>query len=103
VTRQDPDTFIKRVVGVGGDTIAVSHGGVIRNGVPAHEPFAAPCGGGAGCDLPKAIRIPAGYVFLMGDNRGGSDDSRYWGPIPVSWVIGKAFATYWPPSRLGGV
>ena len=49
----------------------------------------------------KAIKVPAGHWFMMGDNRGQSDDSRYWGPIPKKWVIGGAFATYWPPSRIG--
>jgi signal peptidase I len=38
---------------------------------------------------------------MMGDNRGESDDSRFWGPIPRDWIIGKAFATYWPPDRIG--
>ena len=38
---------------------------------------------------------------MMGDNRGGSDDSRFWGPVPRDWIIGKAFATYWPPKRVG--
>jgi signal peptidase I len=96
-----PQTFIKRVVAVGGDTLAVRHGHVIRNGKMASEPFILPCGGGSGCDFPDAITIPKGYVFLMGDNRGFSDDSRFWGPVPDDWVIGKAFATYWPPKRLG--
>jgi signal peptidase I len=103
VPRQDPQTFIKRVVAVGGDTIAVINGHVVRSGKPAREPFAAPCGGGSGCDFPKPIVIPHGYVFMMGDNRGQSDDSRYWGPVPVSWVIGRAFATYWPPGRVGAL
>jgi signal peptidase I len=103
VRRQDPRTFIKRVVAVGGDTIAIRDGHVIRNGRRASEPFIAPCGAGTGCDFPRAIRVPTRCVFLMGDNRGASDDSRYWGPIPVSWVIGRAFATYWPPARIGGV
>jgi signal peptidase I len=102
VAQQDSETFIKRVVAVGGDTIAVRNGHVIRNGRRASEPFIAPCDGGAGCDFPKAIRVPKGHVFLMGDNRGESDDSRFWGPIPISWVIGRAFATYWPPDRIGG-
>lgn len=96
-------TFIKRVVALGGDTIAVKDGHAIRNGRRANEPFARACGGGSGCDFPRAIRIPRGYVFLMGDNRGSSDDSRFWGPVPSDWVIGKAVASYWPPGRLGGL
>jgi signal peptidase I len=99
----DPQTYIKRVVAVGGDTIAVRNGHAIRNGKRANEPFIEQCDGGSGCNFPQAIRVPAGYVFLMGDNRGASDDSRYWGPIPVSHVIGNAFATYWPPSQVGGL
>jgi signal peptidase I len=51
--------------------------------------------------MPTQIRIPEGSVFLIGDNRGNSEDSRFWGPIPTDWVIGEAFATYWPPGRVG--
>jgi signal peptidase I len=100
---QSSQTFIKRVVAVGGDRIAVKEGHVIRNGRQVDEPFIAPCDPASGtCDFPREITVPEGSVFMMGDNRGNSDDSRYWGPIPVSWVIGEAFATYWPPSRIGG-
>ena len=94
-------TFIKRVVGVAGDRIAVRNGGVVRNGKLESEPFAVPCGPGDGCDLPQPIRVPNDSVFVMGDNRGGSDDSRFWGPVPVSWVIGEAVLRYWPPGRIG--
>jgi signal peptidase I len=97
-----PQVFIKRVVAVGGDTLAVRNGRVVRNGKLASEPFIRPCGGSE-CNFPEAIRIPEGDVFVMGDNRGDSDDSRFWGPVAVSRVIGRAFATYWPPSRIGGV
>jgi signal peptidase I len=96
-------TFIKRVVGVEGDRIAVRNGHVIRNGRIQSEPFAASCQPGSGCDFPRAVTVPRGDVYLMGDNRGNSDDSRYWGPVPRSWIIGKAFASYWPPGRLGGL
>ena len=53
------------------------------------------------CNLEEPITIPPGHFFMMGDNRGESDDSRDWGPVPKKWIIGDAFFTYWPPSRIG--
>jgi len=100
---QSEQTFIKRVVGLGGDRIAVRDGHVVRNGREQDESFINPCAGGQGCDMPRTVTVPRGYVFLMGDNRGASDDSRFWGPVPIDWVIGEAFATYWPPKRIGGL
>jgi signal peptidase I len=93
--------FIKRVVAGPGDRLSIDDGHVIRNGKRASEPFARPCGGTAACDLPTEITVPAGHYFMMGDNRGASQDSRYWGPVPEKWIIGGAFATYWPPGRVG--
>ena len=51
--------------------------------------------------FPAADQDPAGHFFMMGDNRGASDDSRFWGPVPKKWIIGQAFFTYWPPKRIG--
>jgi signal peptidase I len=93
--------FIKRIVAGPGDKITIEDGHVVRNGKRQSEPFNLPCGGGEGCDLSTPITIPKGYYFMMGDNRGASDDSRFWGPIPRDWIIGNAFATYWPPKRIG--
>jgi signal peptidase I len=98
---QSSQTFIKRVVGVPGDRITISNGHVIRNGVPEKDPYINPCGGSPGCNFPQTIVVPPGDYFMMGDNRGSSDDSRYWGPVPDKWVIGVAFFTYWPPDRIG--
>ena len=94
-------TFVKRVVGVGGDRIQIRDGQVIRNGRREADSFTNPCGGGQGCTFDGTITVPDGSFFLMGDNRGQSDDSRFWGPVPKRWVIGTAIATYWPPKRIG--
>ena len=93
--------FIKRVVAGPGDRLAVRDGHVVLNGRLQREPFTLPCEGGEACDLPQEITVPADHYFMMGDNRGSSDDSRFWGPVPREWIIGEAFATYWPPKRIG--
>jgi len=81
--------FVKRVVAGPGDTIAVLDGKVVRNGTPQNEPFAAPCGGSQECNFPVPAQLPSGEWFLLGDDRGASDDSRNWGPVPTSWILGK--------------
>ncbi len=92
--------FVKRIVGLPGDVIEIRDGHVIRNGRQASEPFTEPCGGGPECNLEPIVVAPDHY-FLMGDNRGDSDDSRYWGPVQRAHIIGRARVTYWPPGRLG--
>ncbi len=93
--------FIKRIVAGPGDTLSIENGHPVVNGKIAQEDFIRPCTPGGACNLPKQITIPPDHYFMMGDNRGESADSRFWGPIPRDWIIGKAFATYWPPDRIG--
>jgi signal peptidase I len=93
--------FIKRVIAGPGDKLRIRGGRAIVNGKPLKEPYAQPCGSGQGCDYTGEITIPPDHWFMMGDNRGQSDDSRFWGPVPRDWFIGDAFATYWPPSKIG--
>jgi signal peptidase I len=100
-TEESSQTFIKRVVGLPGDRIAIIHGHVYRNGVREQDPYIAPCPTQTSCSFPVAITVPRGDYYMMGDNRGESDDSRFWGPVPRSWIIGDAFFTYWPPDRIG--
>jgi signal peptidase I len=99
---EESDTnFIKRIVAGPGDTLSIEDGHPVVNGVEAEEDFINPCGGGPDCNMPKQVTIPADHYFMMGDNRGRSYDSRFWGSVPRDWIIGQAFATYWPPDRIG--
>jgi signal peptidase I len=98
---ESQQTFVKRVVGVPGDVLRIVGGHVIRNGKPEPDAYISACGGVAECTFSGSIRVPAGDYYMMGDNRGDSDDSRYWGPVPQRSIIGVAFFTYWPPDRIG--
>jgi signal peptidase I len=99
--RESSTNFIKRIVAGPGDTLYIKDGHAYRNGKRESDSYIAQCGGGSECNFPTPIKIPAGHWFMMGDNRGESDDSRFWGPVPTGWIIGQAFATYWPPDRIG--
>jgi signal peptidase I len=94
--------FIKRIVAGPGDRFSVENGHPVVNGeAKTDESYIVPCGSAAPCNMPRTITIPPDHYFMMGDNRGASDDSRFWGPVPRDWIIGEAFATYWPPDRIG--
>lgn len=105
--REASVTFVKRLVAGPGDEIYVKGGHVFRKAagtarfVAEKDRYIAPCGESSECNFPTPIKIPAGHWFMMGDNRGESDDSRYWGPVPTGWIIGQAVLTYWPPDRVG--
>jgi signal peptidase I len=98
--RPGSDPFIKRIVAVGGDTIAVRDGLLWVNGVAQDEPFIKehPIVG----DFPETM-VPAGFVWAMGDNRNNSGDSRVFGPVSVKEIMGEAFAIYWPLSHISGL
>jgi signal peptidase I len=99
--QESSQTFVKRVVALPGDRISIVNGHVIRNGVREKDSYIAGCGESGSCSFPATITISRNDYFMMGDNRGESDDSRFWGPVPKSWIIGQAFFTYWPPDRVG--
>jgi signal peptidase I len=93
--------FIKRIIGLPGDRLKVIKGRAYINGKELNEPYIRPDASCPICNEPREITIPPDHFFMMGDNRGESDDSRDWGPVPKGWIIGKAFFTYWPPKRIG--
>ena len=95
-TEADKD-FIKRVIAVGGDVIEIRDGHVIVDGKPTTETYVA--GEFAGAEF-GPVDVPKGKLFVIGDNRGNSSDSRVFGPIDEDKVIGEAIATYWPFNRI---
>jgi signal peptidase I len=93
--------FVKRVIGVGGDTIRCRDDVLSVNGHVLNEPFLYP--GSHPCSSDgfegKTVTVPKGDLFVMGDHRNDSEDSRVNGPVPVSDVIGRAFVVIWPASQ----
>lgn len=105
-------TFIKRVIGLPGERISITDGKVHINGRQLDEPYVnglesiySVCGAGevSGIDTEQGFTIPAGHVFVMGDNRTDSHDSRCFGPIDEDLIVGRAFLIIWPPSKMGGL
>lgn len=99
------EPFIKRVIGIGGDTVEVRDGQVFVNGVALDESYLFRNGGvvaepTVASDQSRWV-VPEGELFVMGDHRKASEDSRVFGPIPVSSVIGRGVVRYWPLSEFG--
>jgi signal peptidase I len=89
-SQKSSQTFIKRVVAGPGDVVAVRTSHVYRNGKREADPYIRPCASPEGCDFPRKITVPAGMYFIVGDNRGESDDSRHFGPVKREWIVGRA-------------
>jgi signal peptidase I len=90
--------FVKRLIGLPGETWQEKQGYVYINGKRLDEPYIKPDRRDSMSYPPQ--KIPSGQYFMMGDNRSGSCDSRRWGTVPRGNLIGKVVATYWPPSRI---
>lgn len=86
--------LIKRVIGTSGDVVAIRNGHVYLNGQMVQESYLNQITVG---ELSSMV-VPDGYLFVLGDNRGSSNDSRHFGMVPVDNVVGRAVASYWPPS-----
>ncbi|MFQ5555486.1 MAG: signal peptidase I, partial [Acidimicrobiia bacterium] len=88
--------FIKRVIGLPGETVEIREGVIFINGAPLAESYLAP-----GTRMPDfgPELVPPDTVFVMGDNRNASQDSRVFGPIPKEDIVGRAFTIIWPPSN----
>jgi signal peptidase I len=107
----DP-VLIKRIIATGGQQLYVSDCRVYVNGKQISQPYLPKGWEGPGspyctswsapgtANLPDPYTVPRGYYFVMGDNRTDSDDSRYWGPVPASYLIGQALVLIWPPSHM---
>jgi len=95
--------FIKRVIGLPGDIIKVENKEIYVNGKQLSEPYIVhgdKWNSGFPRDEYPPTPVPAGSLFMLGDNRDSSDDSRYWGFVPAQNLVGEAFLVYWPLWRI---
>lgn len=98
VMHPSAEDFIKRVVGLPGEEIEGRDGRIWIDGRPLDEPYLIE-GIDVGTFAPETV--PDGHVFVMGDNRENSRDSRYFGPVPMEKIVGRAALKIWPPARVG--
>jgi signal peptidase I len=101
IERPEHEDFIKRVIGLPGETVELRDGRLFVEGVRIHEPYLK---GAVDTRDYGPVRVPEGSLFVLGDNRLNSNDSRFGlGFVPVDKVLGRAFAIVWPPSRAGWI
>jgi signal peptidase I len=97
---RDPSvSFIKRVVGLPGDTIEIRGGVVYVNGAAMREDYLAPAY--RDDEIYRPVLVPKGYYYVLGDHRNSSNDSRSWGEVPEKYIYGKAVFRFWPLSKIG--
>jgi len=93
------EVFIKRIIGLPGDRIAIDRGAVLLNGVALREPYVR----FSDRRSFAAIMVPRGSLYVLGDNRAASEDSRFWGFVREDRVLGKAIAGIWPLESFGSL
>ena len=104
------EPLIKRVIGLEGETVGLSDGVVTIDGNRLPEPYLdldiltfslGPMPGCIGGDSPDRCTVAEGHVFVLGDNRSSSRDSRFFGPVEIDAIVGRAWLKYWPPGDIG--
>jgi len=95
--QRQSDPLIKRVVGLPGDTVEIREGRVFIQGAPLGEPYLNQLT--VGNMAPQLV--PEGHVFVLGDNRGSSNDSRAFGMVSFENIVGRAWIRYWPTAEMG--
>lgn len=93
------DDYVKRIIGLPGETVEIVNGQVFINGELLDEPFLPT----PGSYTTPARVVPEGQVFVLGDNRNNSNDSHTWGPLPIENIVGRAWISYWPPVYWGTI
>jgi signal peptidase I len=102
--KDESQDFIKRIMGVPGDTVSVKNGHVYLNGTLLSEPFLKPeviTNPGFFLQEGESVTVPEGRLLVMGDNRSNSSDSREWGYITKQEIIGRVIVRYWPADTVG--
>ena len=100
VPSQGDELLIKRVIGLPGETVEIQDGRVYINGEPLEEPFLV---GDTRPGRHDRITVPPLHVFVLGDNRNHSNDSRSFGPVPIDNIVGRAWISYWPLEDVGPI
>lgn len=98
--RRPDEDYVKRIIGLSGESVQVIKGVVYINGETLPEPFQPKPGS---YTMPQPVIVPVDQVFVLGDNRNNSNDSHNWGPLPVENIVGRAWLSYWPPDLWGTI